>query len=44
MVENEQTFPEVLAEFDRWIKSETNDCSDRFTFIICGDWDLVTTS
>ena len=40
MVEHEATFPEVLSDFDRWIRNETRDASDSFTFIICGDWDL----
>ena len=42
MVEHEATFPEVLSDFDGWIRSETRDTSDSFSFIICGDWDLKT--
>jgi len=39
MVENEAEFSQVLSDFDKWLFEED---PGKFTFIICGDWDLKT--
>jgi ERI1 exoribonuclease 3 len=39
MVENESDFSEVLSDFDKWVFKED---PGKFTFVICGDWDLKT--
>lgn len=41
MVGGERPFPEVLADFRRWVEEEQQlPGSAAFAFVTCGDWDL----
>ncbi|CAJ0920062.1 unnamed protein product, partial [Mesorhabditis belari] len=39
MVENQPTLPEVLDDFDTWLR-DRDIINSRFIFVTCGDWDL----
>ncbi|CAI2351013.1 unnamed protein product [Caenorhabditis sp. 36 PRJEB53466] len=41
MVDDKPTLPEVLAEFDDWLKEDSRLQADNFAFVSCGDWDLA---
>lgn len=38
-VDKSSTFPEVMTEFDRWLRSKAF-FKGSFAFVTCGDWDL----
>uniref|UniRef100_A0A1I7T2A8 Exonuclease domain-containing protein n=1 Tax=Caenorhabditis tropicalis TaxID=1561998 RepID=A0A1I7T2A8_9PELO len=40
MVDDKTTLPEVLADFDQWMKEDSRLKNDNFAFVLCGDWDL----
>jgi ERI1 exoribonuclease 3 len=42
MVENQPKFPQVLQEFDEWMKKEEMLGPNQSLFVTCGDWDLKT--
>ncbi|CCD70202.1 Exonuclease domain-containing protein [Caenorhabditis elegans] len=40
MVDEKPKLPEVLSEFDSWLKEDSRLKQGNFAFVTCGDWDL----